>query len=105
VSTVSATRIELSAGSQALVIETTPRVRANHPGWTVNKLTPWLDSTDQVRISGWLVLDPQHADQVRQFRSSIWRILPITNIEVWQNGSKWGSNASIGSKSCRTARG
>src|SRR5262249_14422203 len=72
--------------SQALVIETTPRVRANHPGWTVNKLTPWLDSTDQVRISGWLMLDPQHADQVGQFRGTIWEIHPITRIEVWIDG-------------------
>jgi hypothetical protein len=72
--------------SQAIVIETTPRVRASHPAWTVDKLTPWLDGTDPVRISGWLMLDPEHANQVGQFRGTIWEIHPITKIEVWKNG-------------------
>jgi hypothetical protein len=72
--------------SEAVVVETTPRVRKDHL-WNQTKLLGWVDSPRQVRISGWLMLDPEHADQVGQYRSTIWEIHPITKIEVWQSGA------------------
>ena len=36
----------------AIVVETTPRVRVNHPKWTVARIDDWVDSRDPVRISG-----------------------------------------------------
>src|ERR1035441_9281792 len=44
----------------SIVVETTPRVRLNHPKWTVNALKDWVNSTASVRISGWLMFDPDH---------------------------------------------
>ena len=41
----------------------------------------------RVRISGWMMLDPEHPDQVGKTRGSIWEIHPIMKIEVNQNGS------------------
>jgi len=42
-------------------------------------------STQPVRISGWLMMDPQHPDQVGNSRVTIWEIHPITRIEVFRD--------------------
>jgi hypothetical protein len=56
---------------------------------------------DSVRISGWLMFDPLHYDQMWQYdsaadttgtkaRITLWEIHPITRIEVFKNGT-WRS--------------
>jgi uncharacterized protein YraI len=86
---------------QAIVVETTPRVRPNHPGWAVDSIKSFVQAGDTVRISGWLMLDPEHWDQMWQYRSAsdttgtkaritLWEIHPITRIEVRRNGA-WQS--------------
>ena len=72
----------------AVVGETTPRVRATHPKWTIQTLTSSKDSQTQVRISGWLMLDPVHVNHLGKFRTTLWEIHPITKIEVWAN-NQW----------------
>jgi hypothetical protein len=80
--------------AHAVVVEATPRVRANHPGWTVNKLLSLAQAGTKVRISGWLMLDPEHPEQLGQTRSSLatrgtlWEIHPIMQIEFSQGG-RW----------------
>ncbi len=71
----------------AIVVEPTPRVRVNHPKWTAARLTPWLDSADPVRISGWLMFDPAHRSHLRRYRKTLWEIHPVTRMEVWHEGS------------------
>jgi hypothetical protein len=81
----------------AIIVETTPRLRQQHPNWTVNRLKPWTENTGRhanaafngqpVRIRGWLMLDPEHQDMINSgLRSTLWEIHPITQIEVFQNG-------------------
>lgn len=72
--------------SSSVVIEWTPRVLKQHPKWTKARLEPWLDSDNPVRISGWLLLDPDHRNHLHKFRSTLWEIHPITSIEVFKNG-------------------
>lgn len=72
----------------AVVVETTPRVRVKHKKWTETNLAPWLDSDLPVRISGWLMFDPEHRNHMGKYRNSMWEIHPITKIEVWKN-DKW----------------
>jgi hypothetical protein len=72
--------------SESVVVETTPRVRKDHP-WNRTTLLTWVDSTNQVRISGWLMLDPDHPNMVGNARGTIWEIHPITKIEVWKSGA------------------
>ena len=72
----------------SLVIETTPRVRRHHPGWTVARLRPWVDADSAVRISGWLMLDPEHRNHLNKYRGTLWEVHPITRIEVQQD-STW----------------
>jgi hypothetical protein len=72
--------------AESVVVETTPRVRVSHPKWTPGRLGPWVDSADPVRISGWLMFDPQHRNHLGRFRKTLWEVHPITRIEVWSNG-------------------
>jgi hypothetical protein len=75
--------------TEAVVVETTPRVKRVHPNW--HRLTDFEDpkqSTDSVRISGWLMLDPEHKAHLGHYRQTLWEIHPITRIEVF-TGGKW----------------
>jgi hypothetical protein len=71
----------------SVVVETTPRVRASHPNWSPAALSDWLNSDKPVRISGWLLLDPEHRNHLGKYRSTLWEIHPITRIEVMKDGS------------------
>ena len=82
----------------AIIVETTPRVRKQHAQWTTARLKPWTAhigsqpnasyNQQKVRISGWLMLDPEHQDMINNgLRSTLWEIHPITKIEVWDNGT------------------
>ena len=71
----------------AIVVETTPRVRKDHSGWTTAKLDPLVHTATQVRISGWLMFDPNHPDHIGTFRTTLCEVHPITKIEVWQGGA------------------
>ncbi len=73
--------------THSIVVESTPRVRANHPGWTISRISSIATKHIPVRISGWTMLDPEHPDQVGQTRGTIWEIHPIMQIEVQLNGS------------------
>jgi len=72
--------------STSIVVETTPRVRAHHPKWTPTGLSPWVNSSAPVRITGWLLLDPEHRAHLGKYRSTLWEVHPITKIEVFQGG-------------------
>lgn len=70
----------------SVVVETTPRIRKNHPKWTSANLAPWVGSQAPVRISGWTLLDPEHRAHLGKYRSTLWEIHPVTKIEVFTNG-------------------
>jgi hypothetical protein len=73
--------------AEAVVVEPTPRVRFNQPRRTVGRLSPWLDSNDPVRISGWLMFDPSHRNHLGRYRKTLWEIHPVMQIDVWLNGA------------------
>jgi hypothetical protein len=70
----------------AIVVEMTPRVRSHHPTWTVDALTNIANKKFPVRISGWLMLDGQHPEQIGKTRASLWEIHPIMKVQFKQNG-------------------
>ena len=71
----------------AIIVETTPRIRPQHANWTVQNLKPWTGTGQEVRISGWLMLDPEHQDMINSgLRSTLWEIHPVTKIEVFKDG-------------------
>jgi hypothetical protein len=73
--------------SQALIVETTPRTRPLHK-WTTAMLGKYVNTTQQVRVSGWLMYDFEHIDVIGKERAAVWEIHPITKIEV-QSGTGW----------------
>ncbi|HJQ26520.1 MAG TPA: hypothetical protein VKA60_21575 [Blastocatellia bacterium] len=80
--------------TNALVVEVSPRLRSKHPAWTTDALGRIARNDQRVRISGWLMMDPEHPDQIGKTRGTIWEIHPITKIEVEQNGG-WVSLDSL----------
>lgn len=72
---------------QSIVIETTPRVRAHHPEWGLRKMQDLARSKERVRISGWLMMDPEHPDQIGKTRGTIWEIHPVMQIETFSGGA------------------
>ena len=74
--------------TQSIVVEMTPGVRAQHRNWTTEVLGRIVKDRLKVRISGWLLLDPEHPDQVGKTRGTIWEIHPVMKFEVEQNG-RW----------------
>jgi hypothetical protein len=74
------------AGS--VVVEMTPPVRAGHKNWRTDVLGRIAKNDLRVRVSGWLLLDPEHPDQVGKTRATIWEIHPVMRVDVQQNG-RW----------------
>jgi hypothetical protein len=72
----------------SIVVETTPPVRANHPNWRTDLLGQIARKDQRVRISGWLLLDPEHPDQVGKTRGTIWEVHPVMKIEVFDD-DRW----------------
>jgi hypothetical protein len=72
-----------------VVVETTPRIRKDHPKWTPARLGPWLNSAQPVRISGWVMYDPDHPDHLGKYRQTLWEVHPVMQIEVLQNDGTW----------------
>jgi hypothetical protein len=72
----------------SIVVETTPPVRDKHPNWRTDLLGQIARKDQRVRISGWLLLDPEHPDQVGKTRGTIWEVHPVMKIEVL-DGDSW----------------
>jgi hypothetical protein len=73
----------------SIVIEMTPRVRKYHSQWTIRNLNSLGVLRIPVRVSGWLMLDQEHAGNIKQGqRANIWEIHPIMKFEYWK-GNKW----------------
>lgn len=71
----------------AVVVETTPRMRINHPRWTTAALAAYVGKNTPVRISGFTMLDPEHKSHLGVHRVTLWEIHPITKIEVFASGA------------------
>lgn len=72
----------------AMVVEMTPRVREGKPGWTVENLARIAQAGQQVRVSGWLMMDQEHPEQLGNTRGTLWEIHPIMRFDYADNG-RW----------------
>jgi len=66
---------------KAVIVETTPRIRKLHQ-WDPTVLNKSVNTGNPIRVTGFLMLDPEHRNQVGKFRGTVWEIHPITNIEI-----------------------
>ena len=74
--------------SNAIVAEVTPRLRSRYPGWNPTAFRRLVKRRMLVRISGWMMLDPEHPDQLGKTRGTLWEIHPVMKIEV-RTDSGW----------------
>ena len=75
---------------RSIVVETTPVIRARHPEWKLGNIRRIVRDSTLVRVSGWLMLDPEHPDQLGKTRGTLWEIHPVIRIEVQREG-KWSN--------------
>jgi len=68
--------------TNSLVVEITPRVNAKHPEWTSAALSQLVKVKAKVRISGWVLFDEEHPDQLQQTRGTLWEIHPVMILDV-----------------------
>lgn len=66
-----------------LVAEVTPHFQPPKTGWSYDALLGLCQRQVRVRLSGWLLHDYQHVQDVGVWRASAWEIHPVTKIEVW----------------------
>jgi hypothetical protein len=71
-----------------VVVEITPRWLAANDGWRLQTFKRLAEQRAKVRITGWLMFDPQHPDQIGKTRGGLWEVHPITKIEVFSDG-RW----------------
>jgi hypothetical protein len=72
--------------TKAIVAEVTPAAQAAHSTWTASKIRALATTQKRVRISGWLLFDPEHPEQLGKTRASRWEVHPITRIEYYDQG-------------------
>jgi len=72
----------------AVVVEVTPRIRSQHPSWSLTNLRRLGMQHSPIRAGGWLMLDAEHPEQVGRTRLTLWEIHPVTKIEVWSD-ERW----------------
>jgi len=66
---------------RSIVVETTPAVRSERQ-WTLNAMHELARDSTLVRVSGWLMLDQEHPEQLGKTRGTLWEIHPVMRIEV-----------------------
>jgi hypothetical protein len=76
--------------AQSVVVEVSPRLLPSHPNWRVRILSRLAKDHAKVRISGWLMWDQEHPEQIGKTRGTLWEVHPIHVIEVW-SGGQWRS--------------
>jgi hypothetical protein len=83
----------MSDRATSMIVEVTPRSRALNNGWQPDSRLLGLTG-HHARISGWLLLDQEHPEQLGKTRGTLWEIHPVMKIEVDSNGSWVDLNSS-----------
>lgn len=74
--------------TKSIVIEPTPRIKTNKPNWDLYHIGRLILDKNKVRVSGWLLMDPEHPDEIGKTRGTIWEIHPVMKIE-YKVGDSW----------------
>lgn len=78
---------------RAIVVEMTPRWRSVNPTWGTSSNGYSGFSVieglvgQRVRVTGWLLFDEEHLDQVGKYRATVWEIHPVTLFEYQKDGN------------------
>jgi len=90
-----------SLPAKSVVVEATPRWRGANPNWNLQVLQHLVAQHSRVRITGWLLFDQEHPEQLHAtlkqpiIRGTLWEIHPVAKIEVFSNGSGGNSRREV----------
>ena len=70
-----------SAKSESIIVEMTPFWKEQYPEWTLRRLESLTSSHPKVKVTGWILWDEEHADEVGKSRGSQWEVHPVTKFE------------------------
>jgi hypothetical protein len=73
--------------TESIIAEVTPRWAEKHPMWTVDDLARLAEHKPRVRLTGWLLWDEEHPDEVGKSRGTQWEIHPMTRLEIFSAGT------------------
>jgi hypothetical protein len=68
----------------SVVVEPTPAMQEAHPSWTEESFKSLRSK--RIRVTGWLMFDPEHPNQIGNTRATLWEVHPVMKIDVFQNG-------------------
>ena len=73
--------------ANGLIVEMTPYYKELHPEWRLRYLQALIDRHSKVRVSGWVLWDEEHPEEVGKSRGSQWEVHPVTKFEVYSGGT------------------
>ncbi len=74
---------------RSVVAEASPYWQGEHADtWQMGFIGPMVKDHFKVRVSGWLLYNPEHPEQLGKTRGTLWEIHPVTKVEIW-NGETW----------------
>ena len=71
-----------------IVVEAIPFWKEQFPAWQLKTFEKLVSEHAKVRVSGWILWDEEHGDEVGKSRGSLWEVHPITKFEVL-SGDTW----------------
>ncbi len=72
---------------QGMIVEPTPFYKEHNTGWTLAAIKKLIKTHTKVRISGWILWDQEHSEEVGKSRGTLWEIHPVTKFEMMENNS------------------
>ncbi|HXN06764.1 MAG TPA: hypothetical protein VN944_06850 [Nitrospiria bacterium] len=78
----------VQAKSYAVLVELPIHSKDKQDRAKLGRLQVALKRNTKIKISGWVLYNPENPDQYGRIRGTLWEISPITRIEIWENG-KW----------------
>lgn len=73
--------------SNGLIVEMTPRWQAVRPDWRIMDVERLARQHVRVRVTGWILWDEEHPDEVGKSRATQWEVHPVTAFEVFDGGA------------------
>ena len=74
--------------SKGIIVEATPFWKEQYPSWQLKIFEKLANQNAKVRVSGWILWDEEHGDEVGKSRGSLWEVHPFTKFEIY-SGGKW----------------
>jgi hypothetical protein len=74
--------------NSGIVVEAIPYWKEQFPSWQFIAFEKLAFEHTKVRVTGWLLWDQEHGDEVGKSRGSLWEVHPVTKFEYF-SGEKW----------------